>query len=231
MPSANRSAPSSVSRIVVWSTGSGKLAVGQQRGDTVDALARAHDHDDVPGLEDEGRPGGRDHLAVAQDRDDRGAGQGTGAGVTQWPRDERRTGRDGHLLGDQAGGLRPEAGELAEHERGAQDVGERLGLVVGERDVGRARVRVVDVVDDEVAPAVAVGHHPDGPAGRSNQIMTTPIPGKAVCSTRTRTMSTVSCADHRGAYWARRYGMTASSGRVGAARAAAGLVVAAALGG
>ena len=69
------------------------------------------------------------------------------------------------------GGLLPQAGELAQHQGGAEHVGERLGLVVGERDRGQAGVRVVHVVEHQVATAVAMGDHPDGTAGGGDQVM------------------------------------------------------------
>src|SRR5690349_11266058 len=117
MPSAKRSAPTSIKRIVVLCTGGASVAgvAGQDGSDAVQTFAGADGDDDVVRLETEGRAGGGDHLAVAQDGHDGRAGAGAGAGVTQAAADERRAGGQGDLLGEQTRGLLPQTGELAEH--------------------------------------------------------------------------------------------------------------------
>ena len=91
--------------------------------------------------------------------------------------DVRRPGRDGDLLGEQTGGLLAEPGELTEHQRRAEDVGQGLGLVVGQRNVRLAGVGVVGVVENEITAAVAVGDDAQAASGLRHQIVTYPDPG------------------------------------------------------
>ena len=159
--------------VVVHAGSAAGVAGGQDGGDSVEALAGPDDDDHVAGLEDERRPG----------RDDAPRGRAAR------PRSRRRSACGSRV----SPSLRPTNGDPAgiaicsvsspaacsrrpaswpEHQRCAEHVGERLRLVVGERDGGEAGVGVVHVIEHEVASAVAVRDDADGAAGGGHQVVT-----------------------------------------------------------
>jgi hypothetical protein len=65
-----------------------------------------------------------------------------------------------------------QAGELAQHQRGAEDVGQRLRLVVGERNVGGAGIRIVGVVQHQIPAAVPMCNDAESASGGGHHVVT-----------------------------------------------------------
>lgn len=77
--------------------------------------------------------------------------------VAHGPADELGVERQRDLLGEEAGNLVAQAREPADRDRRAEELGDRGGLVVGERDRVGARVGVVNVEERQVTLTRALG--------------------------------------------------------------------------
>ncbi len=93
---------------------------------------------------------------MAKHRDDRGTGTRSGLRVAERPGGKRRVGGHRKLLDDQPLGLALEHGEPERQLRRTEDLRDRVGLVVGERDRVGGAVAVL-VVEDELTQPGAPG--------------------------------------------------------------------------
>jgi len=123
-------------------------------GDLINRRLGAHRDDEIAGVQHEVRRGGGQRRALAQHGDDRRAGARPSLRITERAGGVGRIGRHGQLLDDQPLGLALQHGQPERQLRGAEYLGDGVGLVVGELDVLGGAVAVL-VVQDQIAQAAA----------------------------------------------------------------------------
>src|SRR6185437_4895715 len=121
----------------------------------------AHDDQHVLGTQQFGGPRRSEHLVVSHDRHDRCAGPGSGLGVPQRPVHEDAARQDVHLAGLQPRYLLGQLGEAFGDARCAQDLRDRICLLVGEPKDRAGLVGVVAAVQHHVEVTAPPRHDPD----------------------------------------------------------------------
>src|ERR671921_530221 len=174
MPRPRMTPPSSRRTAAPWGTPSAP----QQLAQLLDALGGADDHEGVARLEAGVGGRGRDGAVVAQDGHDRHPGAAAGLGVGDGPAGVRAARPDGQPVDGQALDPLGEGGQVLDQPGRPQQLGQGVGLLVGELDDLLAGVGVVAVVDQQVAAAGAVGHHSQLPAGLGGEVVPQPHPGQ-----------------------------------------------------
>src|SRR5919112_1660225 len=149
MPRPRMTPPSSRRTAAPWGTPSAP----QQLAQLLDALGGADDHEGVARLEAGVGGRGRDGAVVAQDGHDRHPGAAAGLGVGDGPAGVRAARPDGQPVDGQALDPLGEGGQVLDQPGRPQQLGQGVGLLVGELDDLLAGVGVVAVVDQQVAAA------------------------------------------------------------------------------
>lgn len=140
----------------------------------VDAVACSDDQHGVVVFDDEVGPGGQVHVTAADDGHDGGTRAGAHQAVGDGPTRAQRAGRDGHALGQKAGDLVVQTGDAFDDPGCAQQLGQRVRLLVGERDLLLAGVGVDSVVDEKISLARLSGDDADAAAAGHRELVFQP---------------------------------------------------------
>lgn len=150
----------------------------QDLRDSLDALAGAHNHDGVPcGKGKVGRWGG-DHLVSPQYRHDGSTGSGPRSRIAQAPPSIGRSRGNWNLLTDKSGDLFPESIQTLNDAWGAEQLGEGIRFVAGQRNCFTAGVRIRWIVYQQIPSPGAVRDYANPPAPPRHEVMAEPDAGK-----------------------------------------------------
>src|SRR5918992_937489 len=170
MPSARMTPPSSRRTAAPSCTPSAP----QQLAQLLDAPGGADHHQGVLGFQTLVGGGGRDGAVAAHDGHDRHAGAAAGLGVGDGLAGVRAARPDRQPVDGQPLDPLGQRRQVLDQPGCPEQLGQGVGLLVGELDDLLAGVGVLTVVHQQIAPAGAVGDDPELAAGAGGEVVTKP---------------------------------------------------------